>query len=192
MKIRILTAATGAALALLTFSASAPAQAAAQQIIMGWVERVYIESIDSNFKAKLDTGATTSSMRAEVLKVLGDENAKEPRRVVFQVQDEKGEINTLERKLVRFVKIKMRNGTFQRRPVVEMDFCIAGRHVISEVNLAPRTDFIYPVLIGRNMLVDGSIIVDPSRTFTAPARCIQQKAKVEEEVTPAADASKTK
>lgn len=192
MKTQILTVASGAALALLTFLAPAPVEAAAQQTIMGWVERVYIESIDSNFKAKLDTGATTSSMRAEVLKVLGDEKSKEPRRVVFQVEDEKGEINTLERKLVRFVRIKMRNGTFQRRPVVEMDFCIAGRHVISEVNLAPRTDFIYPVLIGRNMLVDGSIIVDPSRTFTAPARCILPSVRTEEEVTPALDAAKTK
>ncbi|HEY1096519.1 MAG TPA: RimK/LysX family protein [Alphaproteobacteria bacterium] len=179
MKMRVLLALT---IAVLTVSV---AHAAAQQAIMGWVERVYIESIDSNFKAKLDTGATTSSMRAIVLKVM-DEKDEKNRRVVFQVENEKGETNTLERKLVRFVKIKMRNGTFQRRPVVEMDFCIAGRHVISEVNLAPRTDFIYPVLIGRNMMVDGGIIVDPSRTFTAPARCITKAFKQEEETTPAA------
>lgn len=181
---RFITAACVAALGILTFT---PAQAGDQQTIMGWVERVYIESIDSNFKAKLDTGATTSSMRADVLKILGNAKSEdEPQRVVFQVNNEKGETNTLERKLVRFVKIKMRNGTFQRRPVVEMDFCIAGRHVVSEVNLAPRTDFIYPVLVGRNMLQDGGIIVDPSRTFTAPARCIANRAKPEEETTPTA------
>jgi hypothetical protein len=182
MKTRILTVAVAATLGLLPIL---PAKAADQQTIMGWVERVYIEPIDSNFKAKLDTGATTSSMRAEVLKVLGNKEDKEPRRVVFQVENEKGETNTLERKLVRFVRIKMRNGTLQRRPVVEMDFCIAGRHVKSEVNLAPRLDFIYPVLIGRNMLVDGSIIVDPGRTFTAPARCLLKAPKPEEEVIPA-------
>lgn len=174
-----------ACVAAFAISTLSPAMAADQQTIMGWVERVYIESIDSNFKAKLDTGATTSSMRADVLKILGSaKNEAEPQRVVFQVNNEKGETNTLERKLVRFVKIKMKDGNFQRRPVVEMDFCIAGRHVISEVNLAPRTDFIYPVLVGRNMMHDGGIIVDPSRTFTAPARCIVNAAKPEEETTP--------
>ena len=115
-----------------------------QPIVMGWVEKVYIESIDSRFKAKLDTGATTSSMRAEVLNVLDEDNPS-TRRVVFRVENDKGETNTLERKLVRFVRIKTKEGGLQRRPVVEMDFCIGGRHVTSEVNLAAREDFIYPV-----------------------------------------------
>ena len=183
---------TLAALAALTLFPIATVQAAPkdQQTIMGWVERVYIESIDSNFKAKLDTGATTSSMRAEVLKVMGKKDDPQGRRVVFQVENDKGETNTLERRLVRFVRIKTKDGNFQRRPVVEMDFCVAGRHILSEVNLAPRADFIYPVLVGRNMMRDGGIIVDASRTFPAPARCLQTAPKIEEETTPA-DLSKT-
>nr|WP_232224186.1 RimK/LysX family protein [Mastigocladopsis repens] len=33
-----------------------------------------------------------------------------------------------------------------------MKFCIAGRWIEEEVNLAERDNFNYPVLIGRNML----------------------------------------
>jgi hypothetical protein len=170
---------------IMLFIGAFSAQAAEQQTIMGWVENVHVESIDSNFKAKLDTGATTSSMRATVLKVL-DEQDDKLARVVFQVENDKGETNTLERKLIRQVKIKMRGSPAQTRPVVEMDFCVAGRHVIGEVNLAPRQDFIYPVLIGRNMLTGAGVIVDSSRTFTAPAHCAESKPKPEEETTPAA------
>jgi hypothetical protein len=170
---------------IILFSNVLHVRAAEQQTIMGWVENVYVESINSQFKAKLDTGATTSSMRATVLNVL-DEKDEKLARVVFQVENDKGEINTLERKLARFVKIKMRNGAAQNRPVVEMDFCIAGRHVVGEVNLAPRQDFIYPVLIGRNMLESAGVIVDSSRTYTAPAHCPESKPKPEEETTPAA------
>jgi hypothetical protein len=155
-----------------------------QQIIMGWVENVFVEAIDAKLKAKLDTGATTSSMRADVVKVRRPpykEGSKKPaRRVVFQLEDSDGDISTLERRLIRWVRIKDKKGGIQRRPVVKMEFCVAGRLVHSEVNLAPRRDFLYPVLIGRNMLRDGNIIIDSSKTFTAHARCPQSVDTVNE------------
>lgn len=152
---------------------AAPAQAVIrsnQQVIMGWIEYVYLQDLNGRLKAKLDTGATTSSMRAEVVKIM-DEKHPEKTSVLFKLEDADGKVNTLQRKLVRWVKIKSKDGTHQRRPVVEMDFCIAGHLVKSEVNLAPRADFIYPILVGRNMLRDANIIVDPNRTFTSRARC---------------------
>lgn len=152
---------------------SAPAHAVItgkQQVIMGWIEYVYLQDLDGRLKAKLDTGATTSSMRAEVVKVM-DEKKPEKASVLFKLEDAEGKVNTVQRKLVRWVKIKGKSGSFQRRPVVEMDFCVAGHQVRSEVNLAPRADFVYPILVGRNMLRDANIIVDPNRTFTSRARC---------------------
>lgn len=143
-----------------------------QLAIMGWVEFVYIQDIDTKLKAKLDTGATTSSMRADVLKVLKAKEKGDKPNVVFQVEDSDGKVTTLQRKLVRWVRIKSRaGGEFHRRPVVEMEFCVAGRRIHSEVNLAPRADFIYPILVGRNMLRDAGIIVDPTKTYTYKSRC---------------------
>lgn len=147
-----------------------PASGAKQQVIMGWVEYIYLQDLDGRLKGKLDTGATTSSMRAEVIKILDEEDSKD-KSVIFQVEDADGRTNTLQRKLIRWVKIKGKSGKPQRRPVVEMGFCVAGHKITSEVNLAPRKDFTYPILVGRNMLRDANIIVDPNRTFTSRARC---------------------
>ena len=154
----------------LTVSQSHAANSSNQQVIMGWVEYVYIPNMEGRLKAKLDTGATTSSMRAEVVKVL-DEDKPEKASVLFQITDAEGKTNTLQRKLVRWVKIKTKDGKHQRRPVVEMDFCVAGHAITSEVNLAPRATFIYPILVGRNMMKTAKIIVDPERTFTSKIRC---------------------
>jgi hypothetical protein len=152
-----------------------------QLVIMGWVENVYVTDIDAKLKAKLDTGATTSSMRAEVLKILPPQEGGKRRRVVFQLTDADGKTSTLERKIVRMVRIKSRSGgAFYRRPVVEMEFCVAGHLVQDDVNLASREDFLYPLLIGRNMMRKAGIVVDPSRTFTGQARCAVPDGNVEE------------
>lgn len=168
----------------ISFASVTPATAAEegapqypQQVIMGWVEYVYIQDIDARLKAKLDTGATTSSMRAEVVKIIKPEVSKEDdaeqhTSVIFQIEDEDGKMTTMQRKLVRWVRIKSRNeGETYRRPVVEMEFCVGGRRVLSEVNLAPRSDFVYPILVGRNMLRDAAILVDANKTYTYQSRC---------------------
>ncbi len=149
----------------------AHAQQAVPKTVMGWVEYVHIADIDVKLKGKLDTGATTSSVRADVLKLVRHKKS-ERRRVIFQIEDKEGKVSTLERRLIRWVRIKSKkSNTYYRRPVVDMEFCIAGRRVHSEVNLAPRTDFLYPILVGRNMLRDANIVVDADQTFTAKARC---------------------
>lgn len=155
-----------------------PAHAQEGKTVMGWVEFVHIADLDAQLKAKLDTGATTSSLRAEVLKLVRH-NKGEKRRVIFQIVGADGKTSTLERTLIRWVRIKSKKtGVFYRRPVVDMQFCLGGKLVHSEVNLAPRTDFIYPILIGRNMLRDANILVDAERTFTSHAVCHSDDAPV--------------
>ena len=59
----------------------------------------------------------------------------------------------LKKKIERYVRIKKKHSEdFIRRPVVKMEFCIAGIIMEDEVNLAERDSFIYDLLIGRNML----------------------------------------
>lgn len=143
----------------------------ADKTVLGWVENVYIADIDAKLKGKLDTGAKTSSVRAEVLQIVRHKKG-EKRRVVFQVEDASGKVSTLERQLVRWVRIKSKKtGVFYRRPVVDMQFCVGGQRIHAEVNLAPRKDFIYPILVGRNMLREANIVVDAENTFTTSAMC---------------------
>jgi len=193
----------GALLAAFCFTAT-PASASRSKLsdnrlITGWVEKVHIDAVEATFKGKLDSGAVTSSIHAEIIAVNEPKPAKESDevvdegtddkenmdkkkpvaeeeledfgKVVFSVKDENGEARTLERKIRRWVKIKAKEGGFVRRPVILMTFCIAGRAVKEEVNLSDRAHFIYPVLVGRNMLRKAMLVVDSSRKFTGDPSC---------------------
>ena len=52
-----------------------------------------------------------------------------------------------------------------------MDLCVGGLRVRGEVNLADRTGFNYPILIGRNMLSDARISVDSRQIFASKRAC---------------------
>lgn len=154
-------------------------------IVVGWVENVYLEAIDSMFEAKLDTGAHTSSIGADVIDIVEYKKDSSPQsgekkkagpeavgRIIFSIMDANGVKKTLERDIIRFVRIKRKGQAgFIRRPVVHMRFCLAGHLIEDEVNLAVRNRFIYPVLIGRNMLRKGRLVVDASRILTASSTC---------------------
>lgn len=142
----------------------------------GWIEKATIPGIDAPVDVKLDTGATTSSINAEILEQ-PDSDDESGGMIKFQYRDEDGNEAIFERPVVRWVNIKARQGDSIRRPVVEMKFCVAGRWIEEEVNLADRDDFNYPVLVGRNMLEEGNLVVDASQTFVTEPTCSEEEAQ---------------
>ena len=142
-----------------------------KHISLGYIENIKINNDDRYItKAKLDTGAATSSIHAEVIKIIKRE---EKEYVLYRM--DLGEDNTevFENEIVRWVKIKTKNGEYIKRPVIIMDFCIAGELISEEVNLANRHNFLYSVLVGRNMLEKGKLIVNPSKTFVQDPSCLK-------------------
>lgn len=141
---------------------------------VGWVEHVGLTDVGSTAKAKMDTGAVTSSIDAEIIDIrkTGKPKGDAPgETVVFSVLAEDGTPKTFEREIVRYVKIKLKGGGFVRRPVIRMHFCIAGRAIEEEVNLANRENFVYPVLVGRNMMAHADLVVNPNATFLTKPQC---------------------
>jgi len=187
--------------AFLALSGVQSAQADEQIHILGWLEHAKVTSVNIRMDAKLDTGAKTSAIHAEILSrksldedqiaelreetdddeeiLEGDElqglspedTSERPRRVVFRISNEDGEERILEREIVRYVSIKKRGGGLEVRPVIELDLCLAGIKVSGEVSLADRTRFNYPLLVGRDMLESGNIAVNPDVDYTASPRC---------------------
>ncbi len=146
--------------------------------IMGWVEYVRIEPVDFFVKAKLDTGAKTSSMHAEDIETF-KKNGDTWVRFTFESKDYKDlETNdkveerriTFERKRVRKVVIKRHNSDYQERHVVEMELCINGKVHKEQFSLIDRSRFLYPVLLGRRALKDIAL-VDASETFLTTPDC---------------------
>lgn len=136
--------------------------------ILGWVENAWLRDPAIEIKAKLDTGAETSSLDAEIVKKFRKGGK---RWVRFKVRDwESGEEYLLVRERVRTVGIIQHDGSRQVRPVVEFSMCIAGRDLETEVSLVDRQEFLYPLLLGRNALEDFAL-VDPGNTFLGGSEC---------------------
>jgi hypothetical protein len=136
--------------------------------IFGYVERVIITNKGFSVKARLDTGAATSSLDAVNIRRFRRGGT---RYVRFDVLDpDSEEFVTLERELVRNVLIRQLGAPSERRPVVKMPLCVGHIMREVEVNLTSRTGFLYPMLIGRSAM-RGVIIVDPELTFTRAPTC---------------------
>jgi len=143
---------------------------------VGWIEKARIAGVEKEIKAKLDTGATTTSINAEILEK-PDEDSESGGMIKFRFTASDGIKQDFELPVVRWVRIESRTANYIRRPVVRMRLCVAGQWIEEEVNLADRDDFNYPVLIGRNLLQKGGLVVDSSKTFTADPSCPAEEAQ---------------
>jgi len=145
------------------------AEAKASELqILGWVENAYLTDPGIELKAKLDTGAETSSLDARVVKRFRKEGK---RWVRFAVTDPaSGEEFILVRERVRTIGVIQHDGSKQTRPVVLMKVCIAGELLETEFSLIDRSEFIYPLLIGRTALSTFAL-VDSSETFLGQPLC---------------------
>ncbi len=137
--------------------------------IHGWVERIEILPEGISLKAKLDTGATTSSLNA-LNRERFERNGE--RWIAFDIIDPEDADNSvrLERPITRNVRILQHDGGFQRRPVVSIGLCIGPHYREEEVSLVDRTHLNYQALVGRNHL-GGIILVDSAETFLHSPGC---------------------
>lgn len=134
--------------------------------IFGWREKIKIEEIDQDFHAKLDTGALTSSIHAEDIKLFERDGEKWVRFIATSPREENAKRVPVEAPLVRYARIKEIGSESTRREVVRLRIQIGDRSLRGEFTLANRSNMLVPVLIGRTMLKELGW-VDPGRTYLA-------------------------
>ena len=133
-----------------------PAIIVANKPVLGEYELVNLEPLGFDYLARIDTGATSTSIHAsEIIRFERDGQ----KWVRFQLENPTNrEPVILERKLVRKIRIKQAETGQDRRLVVMMTLRI-GRIIKSvEVSLTDRSHLEYPVLIGRNFLLDAAVV----------------------------------
>lgn len=135
--------------------------------VVGWLEKARIYPGDMLVKARVDTGAKTSSLGADILGYFERDNGK---WVHFTTTNYKGKTVWLERKVHRIAKIKHNSGGLQERPVISMGVCLANIYHETEVNLQDRNHMNYQMLIGREFL-GGHFLVKPDAVFINPPHC---------------------
>ena len=136
-----------------------------QPTILGAIEKVTIESIKQKFDARVDTGATTSSLNAVDIKEF-ERNGKN--WVKFHLADKSQpaeEQKWIEAPVVRYVKIRQSTSDeTERRAVIELWVKVGKIHEKAQFTLADRSQMSHPVLLGREFIKDIAL-VDVSKKY---------------------------
>lgn len=136
----------------------------AEKVVIGEAEYVALPKIDDVFRARIDTGATTTSIFAVDIEEFERDGKPWVRFTVMHPEAKKE--YPLEMEVARFAEIKKRGEKgFRRRAAVSMDLVMGSITRRVKVNLADRTGFKYPLLIGRDFL-RGIAVVDVSESYT--------------------------
>ena len=135
--------------------------------IVGAVEWARVQPAGLWIESRIDTGADTTSIHAEDIQLIEKDGKRYVRFVLLDAVT--GSAHQQELRLRRRVLIKQSSGPDERRYVVRMWVTVGDIRSKIDVNLSDRTDFEYPLLIGRNFLMD-NMIVDVSRHHTVRLR----------------------
>ena len=86
------------------------------------MEKLWIKEAGIILDAKMDAGTLTSSLDAHDIQIFTEGNEVWVR---FVIKNTDGKPVTIERLLVRFARFKTQRQDMERRPVVELGFCIS-------------------------------------------------------------------
>ncbi len=142
--------------------------AALDKLVVGEVEDVRFDNHGLVLRARIDTGASTSSLDARDVQTFERDGERWVRFTVLHPVE--GEPVVMERPRVRGVRILQAAAEEpERRPVVELRVTLGEMTQTAEFTLADRSSLEHPVLIGRNILRD-LMVVDVSKQDAAPLR----------------------
>lgn len=130
--------------------------------VIGQIENIYLNPPKINLPARIDTGATSSSIHAINIQPF-ERNGKD--WIKFDIiYDEK--TYTVETKLVKYIKVvQSSTKSSQKRAVVELELTMGNIVQNTLFTITDRSHMTYPVLIGRNALKD-LLVVDVAKKNT--------------------------
>lgn len=140
------------------------ADSESNRIVLGGIEKVFLDPPGLVFNARIDTGAKTSSLNA--LDMVEFERDGKPYIKFNVIHPDTGEKTLLTRRVRRYVRIKEHMSESHRRPIVKFRVKFANISERIDFTLVDRRKFSQQVLIGRNLLQDLAV-VDVSEKFTA-------------------------
>ena len=160
----------GSLLIVLLFSTSEIAQARGK-ITLSRAEEVILLPWDIRLLARIDTGATVTSLDARNLKIEGEV-------AEFRLPEDYGGA-LLRLPIVAWRHVRSSKGR-ERRPVVEIDLCVASKKLRVRANLNDRSMVKYPIILGRNALKDYFVVDVKKRSKTTPPICTDRSDRREE------------
>ncbi|GAA0916896.1 RimK/LysX family protein [Luteibacter anthropi] len=143
-------------------------------ITLGWRERLALPSLGIPvLKAKLDTGARSSSLHVEWLEV---DERPDATWLRFQVRTTRrgGVSEPCVAQAIGRRGVTDSGGHSTLRWFIHADVELAGQSFRVEVNLTDRGRMLFPLLLGRTAL-EGRFLVDPSLSYSqTPRRAVRE------------------
>ncbi|HEY7771644.1 MAG TPA: ATP-dependent zinc protease [Marinagarivorans sp.] len=144
---------------------------APQKMVFGRVEWVWVDKLDGYLKARIDTGAKSSSIHATDVQYFERDGKQWVRFNMYTHKKTRGKVDEargvkpFEAPVLRTVKIKQASADgLDKRPVVKLRVRIGKHEDDAEFTLNDRANMLYPILLGRSFMQDVAI-VDVSQVF---------------------------
>ncbi len=146
--------------------------------VIGWREWVALPELKiPNIKAKIDTGARSSSLHAFDIKLFDVEGQAHVRFKVHPMQRSTKETVEVEMPVLEFRNVRSSSGQIGRRPVIITPVEVLGKSWPIELTLANRDAMGFRMLLGREA-IRGGFLVDSGRSyFNGIAKPLKKKTK---------------
>jgi hypothetical protein len=127
-------------------------------------------------KAKLDTGARSSSLHAFDLEDLEQDGRPWVRFSIHPWQRSSEDATVVTCAVHDLRPVRSSSGHVEERTVVLLDLVMAGRTITAEVSLSNRDEMGFRMLVGRQALRQG-VVVDSSRSYLGgrPSRAVRRR-----------------
>ena len=127
--------------------------------VIGETEKVVLEPAGTVLAARVDSGATTSSINAQDIELYEKDGKPWVR---FSIPTADGQSSDYDLSVVRTASIKRHGAEPIERPVVKLKLRLGKSDQKRDFSLTDRSNFEFPVLLGRNYL-NNAFLIDVSR-----------------------------
>ena len=143
---------------------------------IGWKEWFSLDSLAlPSIKAKIDTGAKTSSLHAFNIETFYIEDVEYVRFDIHPLQKNSKIVRTCTAKIIDHRYVSDSSGKKEKRYVIESLLTIGETNIVIELTLANRDSMTFRMLLGREAIMQAKMIVDISKSFV---QCKLKKSKI--------------
>lgn len=145
-----------------------------EKVIVGWREWIALPGLGiAAIKAKIDTGARSSSLHAFDVETFQREGLPWVRFVVHPLQRDSETTLHAEAPVHEFRHVRSSSGHTTYRPVILVEIELDKRRWAIDLTLASRDEMGFRMLLGREA-VRRKFVVDPGRSYLASERPVSK------------------
>jgi hypothetical protein len=147
-----------------------PAGRAGLPLVVGWKEYVALPELGvSSIKAKIDTGARTSSLHVAAIRRLSGRDDGEAEIEITMAPDRRRPERLVRARVHQLARIRVTDsgGHSELRPVIETLLVLGPVTKRVRLTLADRSTMLFRMILGRKA-IEGAFVVDVSRKYLQP------------------------